>query len=348
MTDIEQRWRAVLPLVVGLSLTLLFFYMMAPFLVPILLGAVLAIIAYPAYEKTAKFTPKWVSAGLVTLGMALGLIAPVVTVLYVGSTKILHQISNLAIFHESNIGNLVYDGTFRNLIETLKSFFPVEPEWIETQALELLRLVVQKVSVGATYAVSATPGLLLSLTVVALSFYFFLLDGNGFLSFLLRLSPFDSNRSRSLYQVFEQSCRGVVLSLAASCGVQGLLMFIAFLVLGVPSALLFGFVTILFGIIPIVGTAPVWIGTAIYLFAQKGLAFGIIMVCVGILISSTDNFIRPWVMKGHSEMHPLLALVSVFGAISLVGPMGIFLGPIIAAVFVAFLDMMTSEPLKLT
>jgi predicted PurR-regulated permease PerM len=67
------------------------------------------------------------------------------------------------------------------------------------------------------------------------------------------------------------------------------------------------------------------------------------MLCGGVLVATSDNVVRPWILKGHSEMHPLLALVSVFGAVNLVGATGIFLGPVIAAVFVSFLKMLALE-----
>jgi predicted PurR-regulated permease PerM len=67
------------------------------------------------------------------------------------------------------------------------------------------------------------------------------------------------------------------------------------------------------------------------------------MTVAAVFISTSDNFIRPWVMKGQSEMHPMLALVSAFGAVQLLGATGIFLGPIIAAVFVSFLNILAQK-----
>lgn len=70
---------------------------------------------------------------------------------------------------------------------------------------------------------------------------------------------------------------------------------------------------------------------------------GFVMLAGGLTISTSDNIVRPLVMKEHSEMHPLLALVSVFGAVNLFGATGIFLGPVIAAVFVSFLRIVSLE-----
>jgi len=86
-----------------------------------------------------------------------------------------------------------------------------------------------------------------------------------------------------------------------------------------------------------------WIGATLYLAGQSQLVAATIMLMGGIGTSLADNVVRPWVMKGPAKMHPFLALVSVFGAIHLLGPTGIFLGPIIAAVFVSFLRILIGE-----
>src|SRR4051794_8593655 len=100
---------------------------------------------------------------------------------------------------------------------------------------------------------------------------------------------------------------------------------------------------LMMGMVPEVGTLPVLIGGVLYLIgtghkiAPMGLTGG------AILIKTIDNVVRSWVMKGQAAMHPLLAILSAFGATSLMGPPGVFLGPIIAAVFVSFLQIVSME-----
>ena len=84
-------------------------------------------------------------------------------------------------------------------------------------------------------------------------------------------------------------------------------------------------------------------GALIYLLVQGSYFKAALMLLGGVLIGFSDNLVRTWVMEGQSDMHPFLALVSVFGALNLIGAPGIFLGPVIAAVFVAFLKMLAQE-----
>jgi predicted PurR-regulated permease PerM len=229
------------------------------------------------------------------------------------------------------------------VLSVFTRFMPVEADWFREQALQVLQSVIEKLSVAIGSFFGGMPSLILSFFVVIVSLFFMLTDGDRFLKFLSHLSPLSPERSHVLYETFERSCRGVVLGLFLSAVVQGAMMSILFIVTGLPNALLVGVVTVAMGMVPVVGSAPIWIGATIYLLTAGSLAGGIVMLVGGILIAVSDNIVRPWVLKGQSEMHPLLALVSVFGAVNLLGPTGIFLGPIIAAVFVSFLKILSLE-----
>ena len=76
---------------------------------------------------------------------------------------------------------------------------------------------------------------------------------------------------------------------------------------------------------------------------EKSTGGTIVMILGAIVVSGVDNVVRSLVMKGQSEMHPMLALVSALGATNLVGFSGIFLGPVIAAVFLGFLKILALE-----
>jgi predicted PurR-regulated permease PerM len=151
------------------------------------------------------------------------------------------------------------------------------------------------------------------------------------------------DRTVELYGAIERSCRGVVLGLFMSGVVQGVLMAILFIFTDLPDPIFIFFITVVAGMVPIVGSAPIWIGALVYHAFYDHWGFASVMLVGGLLVSTSDNIVRPLVMKGQAEMHPLLALVSVFGAVHLFGPTGIFLGPVIAAVFVSFLKILSLE-----
>lgn len=346
MTDgVEQpKWRGLIQLLLGLGITGLFFYMMAPFLVPFLIGAVCAILCYPLFTTTSKWIPRPLAALTTSFFLTAGVVAPIIYILYGGTHRIVQFLTRFKIVREGQTVEKLAEHPFvKKSIAFLSNWMPIDRDWIHEQALGLLETVVNTLSTAVGSFLAGAPGLLMGVLIVVLSCYFFLLDGAKFLRFLVSLSPMRTTRSFDIYETFQKSCRGVVLGLFMSGVVQGILMAILFIITGLPDPIFIFLVTIVVGMIPLVGSAPIWIGATIYHISSDHMGYAVIMALGGIAVSTADNIVRPIVMKEHAEMHPLLALVSVFGAVNLFGPTGIFLGPVIAAVFVSFLKIVSLE-----
>ncbi len=330
-------------LLLGLMLSFLFFFMMAPFLIPILLGAMIALLCYPTFKRLNHKLPPPVSAGVVTAGVTTGVLVPVVFMLVKGSYQVLNALKKAKFpTAEEHSGVLAYP-TVRSVIAWISRFSPMDREWLQGQLLDLIQSVVSHISAWVGNFLASMPNLILVFFIMTISFYFFLLDGSRFLKFLSTLSPLGEQRSGQLYHAFENSCRGVVMGLFSSAAIQGVLILLFFSITGVPNAILFGTIGIFMGMVPVVGTAPVTLGGILYLFSL-GHQWGAIVLIVGaVVIAAIDNIVRSWILKGASEMHPLLALISALGATAWLGPPGIFLGPIIAAVFLSFLSILSVE-----
>lgn len=342
-TQSQNQWKGWIQLLLGLGLTLLFFYMMAPFLVAILLGAVTTIVVYPLFAFFEKRMPRALSAFLVTSAMAIGILGPLIFMLYSGAYRLLQVIGRLKLPKDGSVDGLLHHPMVNRTLEMISRLTPVDHEWLHGQLISIMQSIVEKLSILIAGFIGGMPALLMAFLIVILSVYFFLVDGARFLRFLSSLSPLKESRSQELYSSFEKSCRGVVLGLFASSATQALLMSIFFTITSLPDPLFIAGMTFVMGMVPVVGSAPLWIGAVVFLVLKGNTAMAIVMLVGGILVSTADNIVRPIIMKGHAEMHPLLALVSVFGAVNLLGGTGIFLGPIIAAVFVSFLKILSLE-----
>ncbi len=336
-------WKGWMQLIIGLGLTYLFFYMMAPFIVPIILGSITSLLCYPAYSRLRRSIPRWLAALAVTLGVTLGGLLPLVFVLINGSQQLLAWIARIRMPKAGGPDALLNHPVIHKFIASISRFTPIDQDWLRDQSLSVLQSVFETVSHAVATFLAGMPVLLLDSFIVIISVYFLLVDGTRLLKFLSTLSPIGSERSHELYSTFENSCRGVVLGLFASAGTQGALIAFLFAVTGIPNAALMGIVGVVMGMIPVIGTAPITLGAVIYLFGIGSQGAGIVMIVGFVVVATVDNVIRSLILKGQSEMHPLLALVSAFGATNLMGPPGIFLGPIIAAIFVSFLRILSLE-----
>jgi len=122
--------------------------------------------------------------------------------------------------------------------------------------------------------------------------------------------------------------------------VQGTLGGLAFWILGLPSAIVWGVAMIFLSMIPMLGAFIVWVPAAIYLFATGHYVKGVVLVLWGTLvIGMIDNFLRPKLVGGRTKLHELLIFFAVLGGLQVFGVLGIVLGPVVLAITLALVDV---------
>jgi predicted PurR-regulated permease PerM len=123
--------------------------------------------------------------------------------------------------------------------------------------------------------------------------------------------------------------------------VQGALGGVAFFVLGVPGAVLWGAVMALMSLLPAVGAVIVWAPVAIYFFFSGDLVRAVGLTFWGaVVIGLVDNFLRPILVGKDTRMPDYLILVATLGGLVVFGLNGFVIGPVIAAVFLVSWDML--------
>jgi uncharacterized protein YqgC (DUF456 family) len=125
---------------------------------------------------------------------------------------------------------------------------------------------------------------------------------------------------------------------------------------GAPIFLL-TMVSMVLAIVPFAGAAAVWVPTAIYIALYQEIDGQIIpgdsftAICLAIygtcVVSAIDNVIKPLVLHGQSNLHPLVALISILGGVQTLGPIGILVGPMLVAFIQALLNMVNKELVRL-
>jgi predicted PurR-regulated permease PerM len=107
---------------------------------------------------------------------------------------------------------------------------------------------------------------------------------------------------------------------------------------------MWGLITFGFSFVPIVGAFSIWFGGALYLFIMGDWPFAIGLAAFGLgIIAQADNVIKPWVMRGRVNIHPILLLLSILGGVQVMGPPGLIFGPVIIAILSAALEIYRKE-----
>ena len=181
--------------------------------------------------------------------------------------------------------------------------------------------------------------------ILVVTMYFLFADGPRIAKHLMALSPLEDRYEEQLLEEFARVARAVVSGSVAAALAQGMLAGVGFRVAGLQSVFLLTAITALTAMIPFVGAAMVWLPASLWLiFIDDRPTAGIVLMLYGALVISTiDNVIKPWVLHDRSAMHPLAALIGVLGGVQALGPLGVFVGPMVVAFLQTLLGLLHRE-----
>ena len=186
---------------------------------------------------------------------------------------------------------------------------------------------------------------LIGLCIMVISLYYFLLDGPNMVSTIMRLSPLDDRYEQQLVEEFDTISRAVVLASVLSAIAQGLLAGFGYYLAGLNFVFLLTMFTMLLAMVPFIGAGAIWVPCCLWLyFGEERLLAAVLLALYGaVVVSLADNLIKPAVLHGRSNLHPLLALLSILGGVKVLGPIGIFVGPMVVTFLYAVLLMLQKE-----
>ena len=212
--------------------------------------------------------------------------------------------------------------------------------WVRQNASELTRVVA-----GYTLAAAQNvAGAVVSFVFVIFAMFLLFRDGDRIVARIPDLLPFERARSEALLTRVRDVIYGSVYGIVVIAVVQGALCGGMFWILGIPSAALWGMVTVVTSVLPVVGAAGVWVPGAVYLAATGHWTRAIILAVFGTaVISTVDNFLRPRLVGGRVGLSELVMFFSLLGGLQVFGVLGIVLGPVLFAIAAAILDVLSDE-----
>ncbi|QDU30167.1 putative inner membrane protein [Anatilimnocola aggregata] len=188
--------------------------------------------------------------------------------------------------------------------------------------------------------------LLIGTIIIIATLFFLFAEGSRMLDAAIRLSPLEERYVRELVSEFDRVCRAVVAATLLSAVAQGILAGIGFYFAGLEhSVALLMLLTMVLAMVPFTGAASVWVPVCVYLYMYKGDTTAAVGLAVygTLIISGADNLIKPLVLHGQSNLHPLLALLSVIGGLQQLGPIGILVGPMVVVFLQTLLKILQRE-----
>ncbi len=333
MTKTAHRINFVVALVAFVAVAL---WMIGPYLLSLFLGGILALVCYPSHCWLRKRTGAVAAAGASTALLLLLVIAPltVFSVLAVRQgIEIGGEMAELKEFSPRAITAML------SRSETVGTLIG-GPAAVNARLKGVIQAVGQMTSAAVVKFGKGLPDFALQMALALIAFFFFLLDGRRFIDWLLGLDILDRAVQHKLLDAFRDTTISAVLAGLAAATAQALLISIGFLILGVPGAFLAGGATFILAWIPVAGSLPASLAGMLYLYTQGEPTKMLFMLALAAAASLVDNVVRPLVLKGRADMHPLVGLVAVIGGIEMFGILGVFIGPVMAAMLLALLRIL--------
>lgn len=337
--------KAFLLLVVVVSLA--FFWILWPFFGAILWGTIFAILFAPLYRQLLARMRRRTPAALATVAIVLFIV--ILPLILVGALLAQEAIT---VYEKFQSGELDFGRYFQQVIgalpqsitDLLERFGLTHLGGIQARLSSALGQMSQFVAAKVLNIGQNTFDLVINLCIVLYLLFFLLRDGNELSRHIKRAIPLHTDQQRALFERLTTVIRATVKGNVVVALVQGALGGLIFWFLGIHAAVLWAVVMALLSLLPAVGTALIWLPTAIYFLVTGAVWHGSILIAFGVLvIGLVDNVLRPILVGKDTKLADYVVLISTLGGLAVFGLNGFVLGPVIAAIFIAVWDIYASS-----
>lgn len=325
------------------------FQILAPFLTTLFVAGVLTIAFYPAYRRILKFFGNWErSASLFTCILVVLLtVLPIAifVILLAGEGESTYQLIQMK----------MNSGVFDPYIAWLDKFLIDARSKIESivsvQQLDVKSDIINLAQSLSGYLVGQTAvlvkglsGLLFKFLIMLFAMFYFFKDGDRLVDYFGRISPLPKVHEVELFNKIGSMVKAIMVGVFLTAIAQGLVGGIGFAIAGISSPVFWGTAIALFSLVPMVGTAIIWVPAAIILAIMGSYGAAIFIFLWGMLvIGSVDNILRPYLIGGKAHTYPLMTFFVILGGIWTMGFKGIIVGPLVLMALISFLHIYEAE-----
>jgi predicted PurR-regulated permease PerM len=320
-----------------LLLGYLVYAIFTPFLVPLAWSAVFAIFFYPLHESLERRMPPGRAALVSTVLVTVVLIVPAILVLLFTTRQAIDAMGEI----QSALavrGQGPNQGLLMRAQEWIRMKLPSALQTVNVS--DSLRQAAEKV---AAFLAGKSGAILKNLVtffvdlfILVFALFFMFRDGQAIVRGVRHLLPFDEGIQKDMLEESRQLIFGSVAVGLVIAALQGSLGGLALAITGTPSAIFWGVVIAFASLIPVVGSALIWIPVALWLVLSGhwGKAVLVVAICGGVA-GTVDNLIRPLLLKNRTRLNELLLFISVLGGLEVFGLLGLVVGPTVVAAAMA-------------
>ena len=333
----NRRMRRIFVVMLAGAFIAVFLLMIAPYFEALVLAAVFAGLLYPLHRRIARRIGREAIAAITTTALALHVVV-------LPLTGLISVLAKEAV-HVSEVVAPLVDGK-----NEIRDFSRVVPRWVpyRGQILERANDVIQQTGTFVvdrlTKATQSTVIFLLDVFVMLYAMFYFLMDGRRLVALLNDYTPLGDEDKHEILTKGVAVTRATLKSLLVIGALQGLLGGLAFAAVGIESSVFWALVMAVASVLPLVGTALVWVPATIALFLRGDTAhaFALLAWCVVVVVGVLDYVLRPRLIGSDARMPDLVVLLSTLGGVAMFGVAGLIIGPVVAGLFLTSLGILTA------
>jgi predicted PurR-regulated permease PerM len=321
-------------------------YVLLPFFGDMVIAFLFVIMLTPLYGRLTRLLGKRevLASGL----MVVALVAVGAVPIFLIASALLRDISEAAVAWGSAGRSLALraiagrNGVIMSGISNIAGRFGITlaPEWVERALLDTGRSLTQYLAARANNFLSSILSTTLHVVITLFSIFYLFIHGDKLRSFIYRLSPLKHDEDQIFINKLGEVGRAILVGSGTSSLLQGLFAGIAWVVVGLPSPVLWGILMAVAAFLPLVGIAAVVLPATIYLWIEgRPLAAVLFMVfCMGQSFFF-EYGLKPRLMGSSMRMNNLLVFLSLLGGIMGFGMPGLIYGPLIMTLFLTLVQL---------
>ncbi len=322
-------------------------WLFLPFIPALFFALIISVATFSKYKKfTQRFSDSKSAILMLTL-VILVLILPLGYLLLIGSIEVGLLIQSINSNFDSD--------SLANIVQTTFSALPLS-ESIQQKLfaslsgnIDHLLITVKDFSIAILSSiVSLSSNFILFVLIVIFSLYYLYVDGESLIQKVKNLTPLENHLDDFLIKQFSGLSVVLLGSVFSIALIQGVVFALGVAIIGLPP-LFFGIAMALASFIPVLGGLIIWLPLSLFLYAQGQIVDALVVVVFGALIIGTliDHFLRPIITKNLSNKidaklaldHTFITVLSTLAGIIQFGVLGLFVGPIIAAMAISIFDV---------
>jgi predicted PurR-regulated permease PerM len=311
--------------------------MLQPFVGVLMWAVVLVVVFYPAHRRLEAWTGSPTSAAaLSTILVILTIVLPVVGVTFAVARELRGAVDHL----QGGVGQIIDLPVLRPLIAWIDQYVDVDAWRSNDYIAQHLQAWSAAIAGPTLMFVGGVVNALVQTLLVVFTMFYFFRDAEPLRHALYEIVPLEYEQSHDIVVRTRDVIAATIYGVLAISAIQGVLGFLIFFALGLPSPLLWGVVMFLMSMIPMAGAFVVWVPAALYLLLTGSYFKAILLAIWGVfVIGSIDNFLSPRLVGRRARLHELLIFFSVLGGLQVFGVLGLVIGPVLAAITLALIEV---------